>query len=540
VCSACLSVLYKSGGPIYKVYCITINDNQVVGLISMVQKRTSESHKLLLICVDGLSWNLLYRFCSEGVLPNFAKIIRNGVSGKLRSVIPLVSPIIWTTIFTGKKPEKHGVKDFFINPKSIKTKQIWEILQEHGEKVGVFNAMTALEPNESYEFFVPGVLTSTISAHPPDLKFLKEFSAGVRNRQLGLSGLVRYAYKFLKHGCRFITLFKGFLSYLRFLFSSSLSKVDILYRIKELESALYYDVLVHCLRRFPLTFLVFFEGGIDLVCHYYWRYMEPKSFSRIDERDVAKYRYVIKNFYRKVDEFLGRVFSVTDEKTNLIIVSDHGFKANPRRKIDCEINVNSLLSHLDLKDEVYGVKVFHGGIFRPKDERMSLPDMETLFKKVKCSSTESEPPELFEVTRSGPYIRIKVKDSAITNENQRVIMPNGTKCSLTDVINFSPEISGTHSMHGAIIMIGPDVKSDGTLKNAAVFDVTPTILALKRMPIPKDIDGRVLTEAFKEKMSLRYIASYDSQARRTKHSLKELTRSEENHIKQRLKELGYL
>lgn len=507
----------------------------------MTKRCRSEMNKVVLMCIDGLSWNLLHRFCDERILPNFTKLVCNGVSGRLRSIYPVVSPIIWATIYTGKRPEKHGVKDFYVTPKSIKAKQIWEILQENGEKVGVLNAMTAFEPTQFYEFFVPGVLSPIMSAHPPDLKFLKEFSAGIRNRQLGLSDLIRCAIEFLRHGCRISTLFKGFLTYSTFLLSPSLSKIDTLYKVKELESTLYFDVFIDCLKRHPVTFSVFLEAGIDLVSHYYWRYMEPKNTSHVDKKEVTKYKNVIRDFYRKVDEFLGRILSVIDEKTSLVIVSDHGFRANPRRNIDCEINVDSLLSCLNVREKVYGVKVFHGGIFRPKNGKISLPDIETLFKKVKCCSTKSELLELFEVARSDPYIKIKVKDTVIENENQKVVMPNGATYPMKSVINFSPEISGTHSMYGVIIMIGPDIRSNIGIENASVFDITPTILALKRMPIPRDVDGEVLTKAFKEKINLQYIASYDSQLQRPKLPVKDrLTKSEENHIKEKLRELGYL
>ena len=112
---------------------------------------------------------------------------------------------------------------------------------------------------------------------------------------------------------------------------------------------------------------------------------------------------------------------------------------------------------------------------------------------------------------------------------------------LEEIVDFSPEISGAHSMYGVLIMTGPDIKSNERLKDPTVFDVAPTIFALRRMPIPRDVDGRVLAEAFTEKIPLDYIVSYDSQAERTKLSTEEtLTKHEEDYIKRKLKELGYL
>lgn len=500
-------------------------------------QKKSENEKLILVCLDGLSWNLLHKFCKEGILPNTAKLIRKGVSGDLQSIYPLISPIIWATIYTGKKPEKHAVKDFYINPKSIKTKQIWEILQKNGEKVGVFNAMTAFESNQSYAFFLPGFLTPIISTYPSNLGCNKQFSTKIRTRELGFIELLKYAFKFLRHGCKFSTLLNGFLTFLRVLFSSRSSETDVLYKIKEFESTLYHDVFMYCLKKYSPTFSIFFDEGIDFVSHYYWKYMQSESFPSVKESRLTKYKDVIRNFYKKTDEFLGRIISVMDEDTTLIIVSDHGFQKNPKSRIDCEINVNSLLSLLDLKEKIFAVKVFHGGIFRPKNGKTTLYEIENLFSKVKSADGDN----LFNVTRTDPYVRITVNDAAIKDKNQKVIMPNDKHCLLKDVINISPEISGAHYIKGVIIMVGSKIKSGEHVKNASVFDVTPTILALKRVPIPNDVDGRVLTETFKEKINLEYSASNKTKKESTGLSKKrELTRSEENYIKERLKELGYL
>ncbi len=49
---------------------------------------------------------------SEGKLPHFAKMRQEGAYGRLQSSRPLLSPVIWTTIATGKTPDQHRIGHF--------------------------------------------------------------------------------------------------------------------------------------------------------------------------------------------------------------------------------------------------------------------------------------------------------------------------------------------------------------------------------------------------------------------------------------------
>lgn len=58
-------------------------------------------------------------------------------------------------------------------------------------------------------------------------------------------------------------------------------------------------------------------------------------------------------------------------------------------------------------------------------------------------------------------------------------------------------VSGQHARHGIFMAFGPDIKNTGgKLKNLKIHDITPTVLHLFGLPVPADIDGRVLTEIF--------------------------------------------
>ena len=67
---------------------------------------------MLLIGLDGADWEIVDRLASAGRLPNLGRLKREGAWGVLRSEEPLLSPIVWTTIATGRPPADHGIIGF--------------------------------------------------------------------------------------------------------------------------------------------------------------------------------------------------------------------------------------------------------------------------------------------------------------------------------------------------------------------------------------------------------------------------------------------
>src|SRR5262245_41908631 len=68
--------------------------------------------RVLLVGLDGADWRVLQPRLDRGEMPNLGGLIQRGTSGPLRSIEPLISPPIWTSIATGVKPERHGITWF--------------------------------------------------------------------------------------------------------------------------------------------------------------------------------------------------------------------------------------------------------------------------------------------------------------------------------------------------------------------------------------------------------------------------------------------
>lgn len=70
--------------------------------------------RVLLLGIDGASWDRIDAGIRAGSLPTFARLVERGVRGPLRTLRPTYSPAIWTTIVTGVSPPAHGIDDFYL------------------------------------------------------------------------------------------------------------------------------------------------------------------------------------------------------------------------------------------------------------------------------------------------------------------------------------------------------------------------------------------------------------------------------------------
>src|SRR5262245_30618748 len=100
---------------------------------------------LLLVGWDAADWKIIDPLLARGEMPHLASLISSGVRGNLATIYPALSPMLWTSIATGKRPPKHGICGFTdptrdgmaIRPISSlgrKTKAIWNILHQNGKR----------------------------------------------------------------------------------------------------------------------------------------------------------------------------------------------------------------------------------------------------------------------------------------------------------------------------------------------------------------------------------------------------------------------
>jgi len=130
--------------------------------------------RVLIVGLDGATWTSLKPLIEQGVMPYVAELIESGSSGVLESVMPPVTAPAWASFMTGKYPDKHGILDFrhfdpitkcgyITNASSIKGKTLWQIISEFGKKVIVINV-----PYTYPVYPVNGILISGFDAPSKD------------------------------------------------------------------------------------------------------------------------------------------------------------------------------------------------------------------------------------------------------------------------------------------------------------------------------------------------------------------------------------
>jgi len=116
-------------------------------VLSFAACSRSKPSRVMVIGLDGMDPRTVDLLMSEGKMPNFAKLRRDGAYAPLNSAEPLLSPVVWTTIATGKTPDQHRIGHFVavdekgdqlpVTSAMRKVKALWNILSDAGRRVAV-------------------------------------------------------------------------------------------------------------------------------------------------------------------------------------------------------------------------------------------------------------------------------------------------------------------------------------------------------------------------------------------------------------------
>src|ERR1051325_6756515 len=155
-------------------------------------KESLAKPRLLIVGLDSATWDLVEPWATAGKLPNLSKLTQAGVSGKLESVVPPITPPAWTTFSTGKNPGKHGIF-FFLEPQSDsytmryanagsrRATTLWRLLCDAGYSVGTLNIPFTYPPESLNGFQISGMDTPSASSafvNPPSLRSELEQAIG--------------------------------------------------------------------------------------------------------------------------------------------------------------------------------------------------------------------------------------------------------------------------------------------------------------------------------------------------------------------------
>ncbi len=518
--------------------------------------------KVLVIGLDGGSWNIIEPMVKAGKLPTIAKLIKEGCYGDLESSLPHVTFPAWKCYSTGKNPGKLGVyywmgidaikrKFVVYNSTSFKSKELWDYLSQSNITCGVIGMPTTYPPKKINGFMISEFVTEEVGFTYP-----KELEIELKNN---------LNYSFEKTDYHNVS--KDFFVN---------ERIDL---IKQRFSAAHYLI-----DKYNPSFLHLTIFHIDNIQHLFWKYIRKND---------EKYGKVIEKAWTLIDMEISKLLAhFKDDDLYTFIMSDHGFTAikaifditqyfiNKKylytnyRYVLLNLILNLVdLAHIRsillsimkkvtnltfLKNILPSVSTIHANMLEtpidwnrskaiPLDEGLVYlnpniirteeaynkirEELITKIKEIKNPKTaEKLAKEVFkkEEIYSGEYLDQAPDLLILPNEGYEIRHRVGNK----KIWNFYPKggWSATHKLHGIFIVHGKDIRNGIEIPDAKIYDIAPTILHIFNLPIPSDMDGKVLKEVFKKDS-----AFYKRNIQYQKAELK--TNREVKLIRERIKQL---
>ncbi len=298
-------------------------------------KKGNTVRKILLIGWDAADWKVIHPLLDSGRMPNLQKMIQNGVMGNLASLRPELSPMLWTSIATGKRPYKHGILGFTepnpdgrgmrpVTNLSRKSKCIWNILNQSGYRslvVGWWPSHPA-EP-------INGVMVSNHyqrAVAPYGAPWpMQQGTVHPERLRKNLADLRLHPQE-IDPG-----LMQQFVPNLINIDQEKDKRIEAIAKtiadattIQRAASALMHH------ERWDFA-AVYFDA-IDHFSHGFMDYYPPKS-TRVSDVDFENYKSVVENGYILHDFLLGSMMKEIDGETTVILVSDHGFHSDHLRPV---------------------------------------------------------------------------------------------------------------------------------------------------------------------------------------------------------------
>jgi predicted AlkP superfamily phosphohydrolase/phosphomutase len=496
------------------------------------------SPKLVVMCIDGGTWDIIDPLVGAGRLPNLARLKKDGTAGVLMSTDPSFSLVVWTTIGTGVHPEKHGVTSFYDTQDHMQSKRIWEVFEDNGHSVGLFRWWITWPPRIMNGFVIPDILARDASSFPPKYNFINQFRSDQKSgHSTPASKKIATAWRFLRSGLRLETC-RDIVSELLPAIRSG-GNADRHIALRRAEIRMNADVYCHLLREIQPEFTCFYDNGADAMCHFYWQYYQPHIFPHVDPEAASRYGNAIPDYYVLHDAVIGRILEHVDPAATVAVLSDHGFAADTAGIHNWFFTRGDpILSDLGMDDEYYSValasQTFIEPIRRdPTEKRAALERAVDSFNSVV-------------VQESG----VSVFTASITDEESILLGVSDSLQSLEGHVETSNgsvplgkwfttrAFTGTHHPEGIYIVKGPAFRRERAGAQAQLVDIAPTLLYTAGFPLSRELDGLVMwdwiADAFRNEHEVSWIDTYG----RYDPLRRDVVLDEET--KKKLRSLGYV
>ncbi len=470
---------------------------------------------MLVFCQTDKAAHHFWRF-------HLARLLAEGAHGPLRATLPPMTFPSWTSFMTGKNPGKHGIFDFterpghgyevrIVNARQRRAETIWTVLSRAGKRVAAVGVPVTYPPEA-----VNGVMISGFDAPVQDARIawpptlFDELKARVGGYIVSAD------------------------------FANLLSRGDVERALEALLAVVDRKAATarYLLEREPWDCFMVVFGETDACAHYFWKYHDPRSPHRLpgDRRPAVD---PILQVYRRVDEVLGELLARVPGDTVVVLVSDHGTGGGG----DKIIHLNRLWFGEAAVGARLESRLRFAGIDWPRT--LAFSEETTYYPTVWINLKGREPLGVvgpgaeYEAVRDrlrqlllrwrdphtgepvvrgvhrreelyhGPHVDRApdlvvdwnldrgysyLSRSSYLSPARRPIEQVGHRAIRSSA--FMLNRSGSHRDDGIVLLRGGPVRRNHAIAGAAIVNIAPTLLYLLGVPVPDDMDGRVLGEAF--------------------------------------------
>ncbi len=539
--------------------------------------------RAVVIGLDGAAWHLLDPLIEKGVMPRLAQIKERGAAGRLRSTIPTYTPPAWTSAATGVNPGRHGIYGFLdghaqsehqelMHSGKIDAPTIWEIANDQGARVGVYNLPLTYPPRPLDGWMVSGMMTPGFGEQQKGFASWSGPGGGSELESKILSWVPDFV----------LDLHANYEQDWR---DESLARRGLA-SVKQRE-----HVLRGLLELDPPDLVFSVLETPDRLQHVYYRYMDPND--PLSSSDAAKpIRSVLRECFAAIDSVVGLLDDYAGPNGGVLVCSDHGFTA-----WEVSVHTNALLAqwgHLILKSSARAMRSglarrlvpvakrflprrmareakgrtfaaidwsktvafaspipqqgvylnLEGrerfGVVAPADAPALLADIKRRFEELRSASGRPLTDEVFlgsevftgDAREGAPDLLPVLQDHRYELDDEVFHVE-----PFTDVSDLP---RGVHHPDGIGVVAGPGSEVSAAI-DGSIMDVTPTLLYQAGLKVPEGLDGSVLTQAFTpntlEKRPIQTTAPLSSSA---KDEASPYSPEEEAIIEESLRGLGYL
>ena len=554
----------------------------------------TKAQKVILLGLDGGTFHLLRPWIEDGLMPNLGVLMKQGTWGDLASTIPATTPPAWSTCVTGKNPGKHSVLDFresflrdrqrpLISSKSIRAKKLWQILADRDKKVGLISVPITYPPEPVNGFVISGLLT-------PDGESTYTYPTELKDELLGAIGDFVVNIDIPKYDTDALYDALAFLE--EILHSFQKRKEAFFHLLSERQwdffmiVFIFADRIQHLFWKYidPQTTLYNSQRASQLrdkirECYAAFDEMLGQLMAKLDQETqlfiMSDHGFGSTRAWFNVNTYLARlgllklkrgpainkrlfttvmnagetpwVKKVLPEKIqravrNRIRATRSSFKSDVHGVIDWE-RTKAFFASIPTQGIFINVKRDGFGVVDPGEEYQQLRELikkkllelrdpwtkepvvdQIWFKEEIYKGPQAQfAPDLVFVAKGYAYLgRELFGDHKIIRSAEHVPV-------------------GFHRSDGIFLARGPMIQEGNRIQGAHIADIAPTVLYAMGLPVPDDMDGKVLKGAIREEILGNRPMEYVQADQDQDYDQEETYSAEESEkIKERLRSLGYI